>query len=448
MGNNDSDVIQFIHGLRYEDLPQSVIAHARRCILDLCGVAVGGTTTELSRIIRNHAEANFASNSRSVRMMFDGRRVSLPGAALAGGMTIDSLDAHDGHVLTKGHVGVTVLPVLLALSDAGYIQDDREFVTALVLGYEIATRAGIALHASACDYHTSGAWNALAAAAMSARALALSPAETREALGIAEYHGPRSQMMRCIDHPTMVKDGSGWGAMAGIDAALLAQDGFTGAPALTIEDVALADLWGDLGQRWTILEQYFKAYPVCRWAQPAVEAAMSVVREHGIRSEDIRIVKVISFHQACRLATREPGTTEQAQYSLPFSVSILLSRGVLGTEEVSGDALRDAEALRLSKAIELHESELYNSRFPSERWAHVEIELFDGSTLKSAPHTARGDPETALTDAEIDRKFVQLASPVLHQARIDAIRDCVMSLGQADGRLGPLLDVMLRPVSA
>ena len=55
--------------------------------------------------------------------------------------------------------------------------------------------------------------------------------QLRHALGIAEFHAPRSQMMRCIDYPTMLKDGSGWGAMAGVSAAYLAADGFTGAPA-------------------------------------------------------------------------------------------------------------------------------------------------------------------------------------------------------------------------
>ena len=54
-------------------------------------------------------------------------------------------------------------------------------------------------------------------------------------MGIAEYHGPRSQMMRCMDHPTMVKDGSGWGAMCGVSAARMAKAGFTGAPALTLQ---------------------------------------------------------------------------------------------------------------------------------------------------------------------------------------------------------------------
>ncbi len=58
---------------------------------------------------------------------------------------------------------------------------------------------------------------------------------TRQALGVAEYFGPRGQILRACDSPTMVKDGSGWGAHVGVTAALLARDGFTGAPALTVE---------------------------------------------------------------------------------------------------------------------------------------------------------------------------------------------------------------------
>ena len=88
----------------------------------------------------------------------------------------------------------------------------------------------------------------------------------RQAFGIAEYHGPRSQMMREIDNPTMLHDGSGVGAMTGVSAALLAQRGFAGAPALTVEDPAVAEHWQDLGRFWTIEKNYIKPYPVCRWA--------------------------------------------------------------------------------------------------------------------------------------------------------------------------------------
>ena len=76
---------------------------------------------------------------------------------------------------------------------------------------------------------------ALGRAAIVARPTRLSPEQTRYVPGIAEYHGPRSQMMRCIDHLTMLKDGSGWGAMTGVSVAMLARAGFTRAPVLTIE---------------------------------------------------------------------------------------------------------------------------------------------------------------------------------------------------------------------
>ena len=435
----------FIHRTRYEDLPAPVLAHARRCVLDLLGVASGGSQTRLSVIIRRHAATHFrhGGTGQGARMLFDGRAVSPAGAALAGGMTIDSLDAHDGHVLTKGHVGVAVLPAVLAYADTLGHMDGREFLTQIVIGYEIATRAGIALHATACDYHTSGAWNTIACAALGARNLGLRAQETLEAIGIAEYHGPRSQMMRCVDHPTMVKDGSGWGAMAGVSAACLAADGFTGAPALTVEAEDVAPVWADLGQRWLILDQYFKPYPVCRWAQPAVEAALSLSRANRLVADSIASIEVWSFHEACRLATSLPATTEQAQYSLPYAVAAALRHGTLGAVEVSSAALLDEETRRLSGSMVLHEEASYNQRFPSERWAHVHVVLRDGTRLESAPFIARGNPENALSAIEIHDKFMALGAPVMGTQKAAELAHAVMRIDEEDSSFADFLDRVL-----
>lgn len=441
-------LIDFIHKTGYEDLPDHVVAHARRCVLDLLGVAAGGTQTRLSAIIRQHAMRHLASREQEARMLFDGRRTSLMGAALAGGMTIDSLDAHDGQVLTKGHVGVAVLPTVLAFADALQQMDGREFLTQIVIGYEVATRAGIALHATACDYHTSGAWNTIACAALGARNLKLDAQQTREAMGIAEYHGPRSQMMRCIDFPTMVKDGSGWGAMTGVSAAFLAQDGFTGAPALTMESDAVALTWADLGDRWLILEQYFKPYPVCRWAQPAVEGAMALARKHRFQADEIALIEVWSFHEACRLATRIPATTEAAQYSLPFSVASALRHGRLGAVEVADAALADPLTQQLSTSMVLHEHAPYNDVFPAERWAHVRVHLHSGVQHDSEPAKPRGNPENALTDDEILEKFFGLANPMIGSARAREIVALVAQLGQSDSALAQLMDLSLAPTAS
>jgi 2-methylcitrate dehydratase PrpD len=422
----------FLHQLRYADLPEEVRAFSRRWLLDLIGVAAGGSRTDLARIIRDHAARHFAAGGSGARMLFDGRPVSPAGAALAGGMTIDALDGHDGHKLTKGHVGCGTFPALLAFTEAEARTDGREFLTAFVLGYEIGTRAGIALHRTAPDYHTSGAWVAVACAALGARALDLDSARTREALGIAEYHGPRSQMMRCIDHPTMVKDGSGWGAMAGVSAAYLAADGFTGAPAITVEGADVADLWSDLGTTWRILEQYFKPHPVCRWAQPPLRAVLALREAHGLTSDQVERIEVVTFHESRRLAVRLPRTTEEAQYSTSFPTAVAMVRGHVDPDDVAPAALADPEILRLSEGMTVTERDTYNTAFPARRLAHVTLVLRDGRHLTSPPTEAVGDPEAPATTAEVRAKFHAGADPVLGPARAAGIEAAVDALGDSD----------------
>ena len=401
-------VVRFIGDFRLEQAPDEAVYHAKRCLLDLIGVAAAGSTTSLSRIIGDHAAENFAAGNRGAALLFDGRRVSPPGAALANGMTIDAFDAHDGHPETKGHAGCGVLPGLLAFADDRMPGD--AFLADLIVGYEIAIRAGIALHGTVADYHTSGAWVAIAAAAVAGRRMGLTPARLREALGIAEYHGPRSQMMRCIAHPTMLKDGSGWGAMAGVSAALLARDGFTGAPAITVEDDRTASLWDHLGSRWMIAEQYLKPFPVCRWAQPAIEATRLLLESAAFGHRDVDRLIVRTFREGARLTTVDPANTEQAQYSLPFPLAAYLVTGRLGPTEISGQTLNDPEILNLARVVELVDRLEYSAKFPAERWADVTVRLKDGRVLTSGPARAHGDAGDPLTDREVGEKFVALTT--------------------------------------
>lgn len=426
-----NNIIAFIHHLAFEDLPADVVRQAKRCLLDLIGVAAGGRQTQLSEIACSFAVRFMNTDGRGARIIFDGRKASPMGAAFAGASTIDALDAHDGHPLTKGHAGAALLPALLAVLDAERSAprdaNGRSFLTCLALGYEIAIRAGIALHASVPDYHTSGAWNALGCTAIAARLLGLSERQTREALGIAEYHGPRSQMMRCIDHPTMVKDGSGWGAFTGVTAAYLAADDFTGAPALTLEAPEHKGLWGDLGRRWHILEQYFKLEPICRWAQPATEAARQLREQYQIVPDAIKAIQIETFHAAVRLGTHMPATTEEAQYAIGFPVAAMFARGRVGVPEITGDGLRDPIVRSLAGKIGLIENVEFTRRFPAERIAIVRVTLFDGRVLESPPTSPRGDQERPLSDGDIEAKFRDLSRaipPSQQEAIIDGVHHC------------------------
>ena len=74
----------------------------------------------------------------------------------------------------------------------------------------------------------------------------------------------------------------------------MGQKGFTGAPAITLEE---ADTyWTDLGPRWCMNDQYFKPYPFCRWAQTPVEGARSLIMQHGFCAKNIRKIEADKFH--------------------------------------------------------------------------------------------------------------------------------------------------------
>lgn len=382
----------------------------------------------LSRIIYDFAAEVYGG--QGAYLWLDGREVSPVGAALAHGMTIDALDIHDNFNQAKGHAGVAVVPATLAtlrLKPDAKISG-WELLTTLAVGYEVALRAGLALHATACDYHTSGAWNALGCAAIAARRLGLEKETTRHALGIAEYYGPRSQMMRCIDHPTMLKDGSGWGAMAGVSAGILAHKGFTGAPALTVESHDVSDLWLDIGKRWYLMEQDFKRHAVCHWAQPAITGTLDLMQTCDISPQNIEHIQVITFHEATRLICRRPKTTEEAQYSLPFPVAAAVFHNRIGPEDLSGEALNDERVLRLADLIQLKEDDFFNAQFPNVQMARVQIKTIDGQNFESDATESHWDNSQIQqlhqpSDQELREKFQWLVSNSLSKSRSAELED-------------------------
>ena len=426
------NIINFIHELTWEDIPREVRNQARRCLLDTLGTAINARETPASQIIHDFSAMVF--QGQGAYLWQDGRMVSPSGAALANGITIDSLDIHDGHKLTKGHAGAAIVPALfatVALSDEKTISG-KELLTSLVVGYEIALRAGIALHKTVPDFHSSGAWNALGCAAITSRRLLLTEIQTNEALGIAEYYGPRSQIMRVVDNPSMLKDGSGWGAMTGISAGLLAANGFTGAPALTVETPDVNDIWTDLDDNWRIMEVYFKPYGVCRWAQPAIACVLGLQKKYQIDPKLINKIKVFTFNTATHLTTRHPQSTDQAQYSLPYPVAAALVYGRLGSQELSGESLHNPLVLRLADCVEMVDDPLLSKRFPAERIACVMIETIDGQVYQTAETSARWDPEDPPTDAELLEKFRWLAGTHLKLEDVTELERLIWNCAELD----------------
>ena len=433
-------VCQFVGSLNAKDVPSSVLATTRMLFLDTLGVCIAATPMEAGVIARETAFRlyNAGDASGQSNMLFDGRKASIAGAAFAAATQTDNLDGHDGYSPTKGHIGVAALPALIAA--AQHIPDlsGQDALTALLVGYEVAGRAGIALHASVDDYHTSGAWNCLGVAAIVARLRNLDAKKFRHALGIAEYHGPRSQMMREIANPTMLHDGSGMGALIGVSAVMMAEMGFTGAPALPVEDPDIAAHWTDLGTFWQMEHQYIKPYPVCRWAHAAIDAVYEISQLQTIDAAETDKIEIRSFHNAVQLFPTMPDTTSQAQYSLPFAVATFLTHGRIGLEHISGAGLVDPVVADLVARTTMTETQEHETRFPIGRWADVTLHLKNGRKFHSGDIHARGGPERPLLQDEIIEKFMEFSVPVLGEQRTTLIRDLVMGLDQPNMRFADL----------
>ena len=101
--------LDFIHKFQLTDAPNHAVEKCKLSLIDLIGVAAAGRSTKLSNIICEHVSEEFNGN---LKLLFSSRTSNPLGLALSAGMTIDSIDAHDGFNPAKGHIGCPLFPIL------------------------------------------------------------------------------------------------------------------------------------------------------------------------------------------------------------------------------------------------------------------------------------------------------------------------------------------------
>lgn len=391
-------VTEFISEVSWTDVPVEVRRRMAWLLRDFVAVSIAGSSTPIAQIALDYARVEHSGDLAT--SLVDGRRLAVTGAAWANGVLANSLDFDDGHRLVKGHPGANVVPAALAVAQACDATVE-ELLAAIVVGYEVAVRAGLQLHANSRDYHGSGAWGAVGAAAAAARLLRLDTAQIGHALGLAGYHAPRAPVMQSVAEPAMTKDACGWGALVGVSSALLAQRSFTA----TRTDHFNRGAWVDLFARWHVLDVYIKPFPCCRWSHPAIEAALALRLSSDLVPERIACVRVRTFGAATRLARHQPTTTEEAQYSLVWPLAIALAHRDFTVASIHPASFTDPTARLLASLVKAEIDPYFDREFPARRFAQVTVETNDGASYRSGTTEAPGEPDDPKWQEIIARKF-------------------------------------------
>jgi 2-methylcitrate dehydratase PrpD len=425
MGAIDN-VTDFITTASWSGLPPTIQTKSISCLLDSLGATLVGARTSVAEIAEDFAKGHLGGDGSTI--LRSGARVSPMGAAFANAVAANGTDIDDCGIYTGGHPGAQIFPTALALAEELH-RPGHDLLTAMVIGYEVAFRAGRCMNArnrsaEARGYRACGSWGSVAMAAIASHLLGLSTAETAQALGIAEYHSPDLPLMRDLDHPAMVKHGMGIGPLTGIMAAHLASSGFTGVPSILgfdeysswVEDIGRIYLL-PTGIQW-------KRFSCCGWNDPTLVAVQHLMRTHSIPVQEITRIHVVAYREACRLGTRLPETTEEAQFNLAWPVACVLLHGDVRPEHVLEERLSDPETRALARLVELEESpeftrllDLSDADDPAgKELADVTIELADGRTFTSGPVEGPGYDDWP--SEEVESKFRWVLKEILEEAPV------------------------------
>lgn len=409
---------RFALAAKWEDFPNDVKEHALMCSLDILGALILGSCGKQFRI--GECLALTVGMKGEIPIIGSNNTYNLLGAVIAMGHSSNSFDIDDGHRQIQGHPGASFIAGVMAAAISKNVKY-REFLSALVVCYELTVRWALAMQKEYGYLHSTGAYGAFGTALGISRLYGFDEKQLNNALSIADFHAPMTPVMRSVEYPSMNKDGVPFGALVGTMAVLETLNGSTGKTHI-LEKPEYAEYLHNLGKVWHILELYFKPYPCCRWAHQAIKAIIDLMAKHSFRHTDVAKVTVNTFRSAAKLSKIEPSDTDEAQYNIAWPVASVLVHGDVGYQQMRDEALKDIRVLDMMKRLTFAVDPELDAQFPGKRLAYVEVDLKNGVHLKSRIYEAPGEPDDPdLTPGWIEGKFRSITGMMLTTKSQDEI---------------------------
>ena len=412
------ELATFAAQLQAQTIPQEVFRKAEDLLVDWVGSTLAGKGARAVEIV-NKFTKQMGPISGSSEVLIDRTSTTPYFAAMVNAAASHVVEQDDVHNASVFHPATVVFSPALAVAQS-IRASGEEFLVACIAGYEVGIRVGEFLGRSHYKvFHTTGTAGTIAAAAAVGRLLQLTPEQMLHAFGSAgtQAAGLWEFLKDAADSKQLH---TAHAAGAGLTAAYLAKDGFTGAKKILegaqgmaagmSSDADSAKLTDRLGSRWALVETSFKYHASCRHTHPAADALLKVMQDHQLKVEEI--VEVTTFvHQGAIDVLGpvvNPTTVHQSKFSMGTVLALAAQYGYAGLNEFER-YFNHPQIKELCSRISMELDPEVDAAYPARWIGKVTVKTRDGRLLHGRVDEPKGDPGNTLSRPEIEEKAIRLA---------------------------------------
>lgn len=452
---------RFVANVTFDDLPKQAIDLARRQILDGLAVMIGGTEQEALAVMGRYISAT--GGSAQARLVGDASmRVPAHLAALWNGLAGHAMDWDDTQLARHPgrayglmtHPTVPPLSACLAVGDMLGGVSGRDFLTAFVAGFDVECKIAEAINPDHYmrGFHSSGTIGTFGSAMAAGKLLGLDVHQLRQTLSIAASmaSGIRANF-GSMTKPLHV----GRSSENGVTAALLVREGFTADPDGLDGKWGFLTIAGPGGDPDLVIEEFgnpfsivdpgtsIKPYPSGVLTHPSMDALRFLMRDAGIKGEDIERVDLYAANNVLGPIRFEFATTElEGKFCFQFLLAAIMVAGRAGKREFTNEFVQSPPVVAAQRKVFTHHDPEIEAMGYDRIRSRIVVTTKDRRTIERwADENYRGSPLNPLTDGEIEDKFRDAAAGLLPEERCQALFDFVWAM-EASRDATALLDLV------
>jgi 2-methylcitrate dehydratase PrpD len=406
-------VSEFIVNTRYEDIPQDVLALGKKSILDGFGLALAGSISNTSSLVRKYVESLGLSSGKA-SVIGTKMKVAPRFAAFANGVSIHAEDYDDTAKISGDavHATVPVLPPSFALCEAER-RTGKEFMLAYHLGVEVEGKIASAISPRhyAEGNHATGTIGSFGSAAACAKLKGLNPLETAYSLGVvaAEAAGLRDnfgsmtkpfQAGHAAENGTVSADLAALGWTAANDI-LEAKRGFFQAAGGGFDPSAIMNR---LGKPWTFNSPgvLIKRFPCGTIQQPAMDSILRLIQANNITASEVEKIEVGgSSLDVDTLFHHHPMRGLEGKFSMEFCLSIILLERKATLSQFTDAVVERVDVQDMIRRVNF----LVDPEIEKTGSTFLRVQMRDGRIFSDRAQYAKGSPENPMTYDEVADKF-------------------------------------------